>query len=140
LGVICEIGVFIYMPKLFAHFKLEHILMASFGIAVLRFLVIAWGVAHPLLILLAQVMHAATFGSYHASAVALIHRFFKGRHQARGQAIYNSISFGAGGSLGSLYAGYTWDLWGAQVTYTVAAGCALLALLLVLWRLRPAAR
>jgi PPP family 3-phenylpropionic acid transporter len=140
LGVICEIGVFVYMTKLFERFKLEHILMASFFFAVLRFLIIAWSVEHPVLILLAQAMHAATFGSYHASAVALVHHFFKGRHQAKGQAIYNSISFGAGGSLGSLYAGYTWDLWGAQVTYSVAAGCALLALLLLVWQLRPATR
>ena len=137
VGVICEIGVFIFMPRLFARFKLEHILMASFFIAVLRFLMIAWLVEHPVMVLLAQTLHAATFGAYHASGVALVHRFFKGRHQSKGQAIYNSISFGAGGSLGSLYAGSTWDLWGPAVTYSIAAACALVALLLVVWHLQP---
>ena len=137
VGVICEIGVFLYMPRLFARFKLEHVLMASFSIAVLRFLMIAWGVEYFLLVLLAQTLHAATFGAYHASGVALIHRFFKGRHQSKGQAIYNSISFGAGGTFGSLYAGSTWELWGPSVTYSIAAGCALVALGLVIWQLRP---
>ena len=110
--------------------------MASFAIALLRFLVIAWGIAYPELIVLAQVLHAATFGAYHASAVALINRFFQGRHQAKGQGIYNSISFGAGGALGSLYAGYAWDALGASGTFTIAAGCALLGLLLLLWKFR----
>lgn len=136
LGVICEIGVFLIAPRLFKRFAIEHVLMASFAIAVLRFLLIAWGIRFPALIILAQVLHAATFGAYHASAVALINRFFKGRHQAKGQGIYNSISFGAGGALGSLYAGNTWDSLGASGTFSIAAGCALVGLLLLLWKFR----
>ncbi|MCL6555450.1 MAG: MFS transporter [Burkholderiales bacterium] len=137
LGVLCEIGVFLYAGRLFGRLSLETVLKASFAFAVARFLIIAWGVRHPWLIVLAQTFHAATFGAYHASAIALVHRFFPGRLQARGQALYNSISFGAGGTLGSLYAGYSWDLWGPAVTYSLAAGCALLALLLLAWQLGP---
>jgi PPP family 3-phenylpropionic acid transporter len=138
LGVVCEIGVFILMPRLFRVFSLERILMFSFAMAVLRFLLIAWGVDWFGLILFAQVLHAATFGSYHASAVALIHRYFRGRHQSKGQAIYNSVAFGAGGTLGGLYSGYTWEVIGPYFTYTISAGCALLALVLLIWKLRPA--
>ncbi len=137
LGVICEIGVFLYIPRLFKRYALESVLMASFAIGVARFLLIAWGINFPELIILAQVLHAATFGAYHAAAVALIHRTFKGRHQAKGQAFYNGISFGAGGALGSLYAGQAWDNLGASGTFTIAAGCALLGLLLLLWKLPP---
>ncbi|MBI5753464.1 MAG: MFS transporter, partial [Hydrogenophilales bacterium] len=135
LGVICEIGVFLYIPRLFKRYALESVLMASFAIGVVRFLLIAWGIKFPELIILAQVLHAATFGAYHAAAVALIHRTFKGRHQAKGQAFYNGISFGAGGALGSLYAGHAWDSLGASGTFTIAAGCALLGLVLLLWKL-----
>ena len=78
----------------------------------------------------------SSFGAFHVSAVALVHQFFKGKHQAKGQAIYNSVAFGAGGTLGGLYSGYTWDALGSYVTYSIAAGCALLALLLVQWKLR----
>ena len=136
LGVICEIGVFLLAPRLFKRYAIEHVLIASFAIGVLRFLMIAWGINLPEMIILAQVLHAATFGAYHAAAVALINRFFRGRHQAKGQAIYNSVSFGAGGALGSLYAGYTWDGLGASGTFTIAAGCALLGFLLLLWKFR----
>lgn len=136
LGVICEIGIFLIAPRLFKRFAIEHVLMASFAFGVLRFLIIAWGIESPALIVFAQVLHAATFGAYHASAVGLINRFFKGRHQAKGQGIYNSISFGAGGALGSLYAGLTWDGLGASGTFSIAAGCAMLGLILLLWKFR----
>jgi len=126
VGVICEIGVFLLAPRLFKRFAVEHVLMASFAIAVLRFLLIAWCIQSPALIIMAQTLHAATFGAYHAAAVALINRFFQGRHQAKGQGIYNSITFGAGGALGSLYAGHAWDRIGASGTFSIAAGCALL--------------
>jgi MFS transporter, PPP family, 3-phenylpropionic acid transporter len=139
LGVICEIGVFIWLPRLFQRYAIERVLLASFAIAVVRFLMIAWCINYPEFIILAQVLHAATFGAYHASAVALVNRFFKGRHQAKGQAIYNGVSFGAGGTLGSLYAGQTWETLGASGTFSIAAGCALVAMLLVGWKLRPAA-
>lgn len=136
LGVICEIGVFLLAPRLFKRFAIEKVLLASFALGVLRFLLIGWGIRYPILIILAQVLHAATFGAYHSAAVALINRFFKGRHQAKGQGIYNSISFGAGGALGSLYAGYSWDSLGASGTFSIAAGCAVLGLLLLGWKLR----
>ncbi len=140
LGVISEIGVFLALPRLFRRFALEHILMASFVIAIARFLIIAWGIEFPALMVFAQVLHAGTFGAYHAAAVGLINRFFKGRHQAKGQALYNSISFGAGGALGSLYAGLAWKGLGASGTFTIAAGCALAGLLLLAWRLRAPPR
>ncbi len=136
LGVVCEIGVFIWMPRLFKHFTLHQVLLFSFAAAVLRFLIIAWAVEFFWLLLFAQILHAATFGMFHSSAVGLIHKYFKGKHQSKGQAIYNSVAFGAGGTLGSLYSGYTWELFGPYVTYSIAAGCALLAMLLAAWKHR----
>lgn len=138
LGVACEIGVFLVMPRLFRRFSLEKILLFSFAMAVVRFLLIAWGVEWYGLMLFAQALHAFTFGSFHGAAVALVHRIFRGRHQARGQAIYSSVAFGAGGTLGGLYSGYTWDKLGASMTFTLAAGCAFLALIITLWAGRAA--
>ncbi|WP_124947582.1 MFS transporter [Sulfurirhabdus autotrophica] len=134
LGVICEIAVFIWMPKLFRIFTLQQILLFSFAMAVLRFLLIAWGVKWLGVILFAQILHAASFGSYHASAVALIHHHFKGKHQSKGQGIYNSVAFGAGGTLGGLYSGYSWDSLGPNVTFTIASGFAFLAMVLLIWK------
>ena len=55
---------------------------------------------------LAQLMHGLTFGAYHASAIAAINLWFPGTAQGRGQALYSSISFGAGGLLGGLISGW----------------------------------
>jgi PPP family 3-phenylpropionic acid transporter len=136
--VVCEIGVFLWMPRLLRRFTLRQVLLASFAFAVLRFLMIGWGVSWVAVVVVAQLLHAATFGAYHSAAVEVVHRFFKGRHQAQGQALYNSFSFGAGGTLGGLYSGMTWETLGPDVTFTIAAACALGAFGLVAWKLKLA--
>lgn len=131
VGVICEISVFLFLPHLFRRFPLKFILMASFALAIVRFLLIGWGIGSMTLIVLAQMLHAATFGAYHGAAIALIHGLFKGKNQAQGQAAYTSLSFGLGGTVGGIYSGYTWDTWGPGVTFTIAAICAAAGLLLL---------
>lgn len=133
LGVVAEIGVFLYMPALLKAFSLRGVLLFSFACAVARFLMIGWGIDAIVIIVAAQVLHGATFGAYHASAVAAVNRWFGGRHQARGQALYSSISFGAGGMVGGLASGYLWDRIGPPLTYTLSSAFALAGLLLV-WR------
>ena len=136
LGVICEIAVFFAMPWLLRRFSLPQILMASLASAVLRFLVIGWCADSLALMLFAQVLHAATFGAFHAAAVALVHHYFQGRHQSKGQALFGSVTYGAGGMLGGLASGPVWQHWGASVLYSMSAAAAFLGLLIMVWRLR----
>ena len=86
---------------------------------------------------IAQGMHAVTFGAYHATAIQFIHQIFHGAHQHRGQALYSSMSFGMGGALGSLYSGYTWEHLGPEATFGIAAALALAGGWLVLVWIRP---
>jgi PPP family 3-phenylpropionic acid transporter len=109
--------------------RAETVILVTLFAAALRFVVIGWWVASLPLLLFAQLLHALTFGAYHASAIGLVHRYFRGRNQARGQALYNSLAFGIGGSLGSLYSGAAWDGLGGTATFTLAGGLALLAAL-----------
>jgi len=139
LGVLCEIAVFFAMPWLMRYISLTQVLMVSFACVVLRFLLIGWYVDTLPLLLLAQVLHAMTFGAFHAAAVALVHQFFQGRHQSRGQALFGSITYGAGGMLGGLISGPLWLHWGASVMFTFSAVAGLLGLLLMLWKLRKIA-
>jgi PPP family 3-phenylpropionic acid transporter len=134
LGVICEIGVFFLMPWLVQRFGYTRVLLASFSAAVVRFLLIGWGVDFLSLLLVAQALHAATFGAYHAAAMGLVHEFFQGRHQSKGQALFGSITYGAGNMFGSLASGPIWEHYGASVLYSCSAGMALLGLLLILWK------
>ena len=133
LGVICEIGIFIWMSRLYRAFTLRSILIASTLLAALRFVVIGWGADSIVLLLAAQTLHAASFGSFHAAAIGVVHKLFRGRHQARGQAIYGSLAYGLGGTAGGLASGYAWGGLGPALTFTLAAGCGLLAAA-VLWR------
>ncbi|MEQ1815102.1 MAG: MFS transporter [Nitrosomonas sp.] len=136
-GVICEIGIFFIMPWLMRHFSLKHILIFSFACAILRFLLIGQGVEWPLIIVFAQVLHAATYGAHHIAAMMVIHQFFHGRHQAKGQAIYTSIAYGLGGALGAISSGYTWDLLGAETTFFISAAAAFTGMILIAWKMKP---
>lgn len=133
LGVVAEILVFAFLPRLMARFSLRSILLASFALAVARFLLIGWQVDSLPLLLVAQAMHGATFGAHHAAAVTALGRWFPRQQQGRVQAIYGSISFGAGGMLGNFVSGMTWSDWGPGWTYTLGAAFALLGWMLV-WR------
>ncbi len=133
LGVVAEIGVFLFMYRLLPRYGARLLLLISLALTTLRWLLVAWGVEWLMVLLFAQLLHAASFGIYHAVVIHLIHKFFTGQHQGRGQALYSSISFGAGGAVGSLASGYLWESAGAGITYSAAAITSLLAWLLV-WR------
>lgn len=137
LGVVCEIGIFVWMSRLYKAYTMRQILIASTLLAALRFVVIGWGADSMVLLLAAQTLHAASFGAFHAAAIGVVHRLFRGRHQARGQAIYGSLAYGIGGTIGGLASGYAWGGLGAELTFTLGGACALAAAA-VLWRwLRP---
>ena len=121
LGVIAEIIVFIFMHRLIPVFGLRALLLFSLAVTVLRWCTLVWFVDSLPLMIVNQLMHAATFGVYHAVAIQYFHTYFKGSHQGRGQALYSSRSFGAGGSLGALLGGYAWAGLGSTVTYFSAA-------------------
>ena len=126
-AVVCEIGVFILLQQVFARIPLRQVLLASFLAAALRWLLIGHYPDSLAVLILAQALHAATFGSFHAAAMQTVHGFFVGRHQYRGQAIYGSASFGLGGALGSFYSGYSWEILGPAMTFNIAALFALAA-------------
>ena len=130
LGVIAEIVVFLLMYRLLPRYGVRTLLLTSLALTTVRWLLIAWFVTNLHIMIVAQVLHAASFGIYHAVAISLIHRFFTGRHQGRGQALYSSLSFGAGGAVGSLYSGYTWVSLGPSLTYSLAALLSAVAFLL----------
>jgi PPP family 3-phenylpropionic acid transporter len=126
-GVVCEIGVFLIMHRVQARTRSRQILLASFVVATARWLLIGYFPQQLAILLVAQALHGITFGAFHAAAIELVHRFFTGRHQVRGQAIYGSMGFGLGGALGSFYSGLSWMRIGAADTFAIAAGLALAA-------------
>lgn len=133
LGVLCEILIFLCMPRLTRWLGLRLILFISLLLAFVRFVLIGWAVEWWWIIVLAQTLHAATFGSYHAAAVALTHQYFRGPHQSKGQGLYTSISYGVGGTFGGVMSGFAWDAVGPAWTFSISAACALLGAVLFAW-------
>ena len=86
-----------------------------------RFLAIGWGAAYLSVLLFAQLLHAATFGAFHAASVAAVHRIFPAHAQGRGQTLFSSISYGAGGAAGALLAGSGWEAAGPGLAFSLAA-------------------
>jgi PPP family 3-phenylpropionic acid transporter len=127
LGACAEIVVFVFMRQLLKSNSLRHILLISCLLAVLRWLLIAWYADNMWILLSAQLLHAATFGSAHVAAMHLVQSYFGQHHQGKGQALYSSLSFGLGGMVGGLYSGYGWDLYGAQWVFSFAAILSFLA-------------
>jgi PPP family 3-phenylpropionic acid transporter len=132
-GVLAEVVIFLFMHRLLRSFGAYRLFAYCFILASLRWLMVAWFPEALLLQLLAQSLHAVSFGVYHAVAIQLFHTFFVGRLQGRGQALYSSLSFGAGGALGSVMSGTLWDWAGPANTYLFAAGVSTIGFI-VAWR------
>ncbi|EIC23529.1 MFS transporter [Thiorhodovibrio frisius] len=133
LGVMAEVLLFLRMHWLLERFGARRILLASLALGVLRWNLIGWLAPVLLVQVLAQCLHAATFGAFHASAIHLVHHYFPGSVQGRGQALYNSLSFGAGGGAGSLLGGQLWGPLGAGPTFALASVAAIGGWLCVFW-------
>jgi PPP family 3-phenylpropionic acid transporter len=121
LGVIAEIVFFFYQAPIFRRFGVQRLMVASLLIAVVRFLMIGFGAESIVLLLIAQVLHAATFGVHHSASVATMQRWFAGPLQAQGQALFISISYGLGGTIGGLILSGLWDTFGSQAVYLMSA-------------------
>ncbi|MBL1276134.1 MAG: MFS transporter [Ectothiorhodospiraceae bacterium] len=137
LGVLAEVGVFMLMHRWVRRFGLRNLLLASLALTVVRWILIGQFPELSAVMIFAQVLHAASFGIYHAVAIQLIHRNFTGKNQGRGQALYSSLSFGAGGAVGSFASGLGWDTIGPANVYWLAALMSLAAFIVAALWIRP---
>ncbi len=135
LGVFAEVIFFYFQSKLLSRLDAEVVLQASFGVGVVRFALIALYPLTPVLIF-AQILHAGTFAAHHSAATKLLQRWFTGPLQARGQALMATISYGLGGTLGGLCAGWIWDAFQPRDVFVMSAlACGLAGM--AIQKLRP---
>jgi MFS transporter, PPP family, 3-phenylpropionic acid transporter len=135
LGVMAEVGVFVVMHRLLVRIPIKQIVVGSLLLAALRWLVIGTVADNLIWLVFAQLLHAATFGSFHAAAMAWLHRTFIGGNAGQGQALYSSLGFGAGWAVGAGLSGMIWASFGAA-SFLLAAMVALAAACLAAVRLR----
>ena len=103
-------------------------MMVAFGVAALRFAITGAGAGYLWLLIVAQLMHAVTFAAHHSALVQTMQTWFGGPLQARGQALYTSIGYGVGGTLGGLFMSACWDKISPEAMFFAAAAMALAAM------------
>jgi PPP family 3-phenylpropionic acid transporter len=126
-GVVAEIGVFMLIHRWLPRYGPRRLMTAALLLGAVRWFVIGAFPGQPSLLFAAQTLHAASFGIYHAVGMTVINRFFRGRSQGRGQALYSSMTFGAGVAIGSLVSGYLWSPLGGGGVFLLAAAASALA-------------
>ena len=126
LGVFAEVILFMLMRPLLNRFSVFRLFSIALFITSIRWVMLALWVDNLALLLVAQLLHAASFGLFHTTAIYLIHSLFPGRLQARGQALYAGMSFGLGGTMGHLLSGYSWQSLGSTWAFLSSAVIALI--------------
>lgn len=122
LGVLAEVVIFIIAGRLFKRFSLRSLLFISLLLTAIRWYVTGNYADSMVMILIAQCIHAASFGVYHSAAITYIHQHFEVNQQSRGQALYISGVYGVGGALGAYLSGVIWlDGVGAVTAFNYAA-------------------
>ena len=138
LGVVAEVVIFMLMPRLMRSVSLRALFLWCLSLTTLRWLMIAYLAEYLSLLIIAQLLHAASFGIAHAVSIEMVRTYFGGKHQSQGQALYSSLSFGAGGAVGALMGGLLWD-YSASLTFLLCAVAAIVGLLVAWWGIFPAA-
>ncbi len=130
LGVAAEVIAFTQMHRILPALGEYKLMLLSLALAAVRWFVIGQAVSQPCLLALMQLLHAATFATFHAAVISLIYQHFGEGHQGQGQALY-SMLWGLGVALGSWIAGHYWTAAGPTLVYAAAAVCCLMAMVLL---------
>lgn len=143
MGVIAEIIMFAVAQKVFfIRFSWRTLVMICLLLTSLRWLLVGSLKNYYLGQLLAQSLHAFSFGLFHLIAMKVIFQYFSAEQQGRGQALYSTM-WGLGVASGSLLAGHYWQMLSGMTIFFCASAVVLLGLLLVVWlpnRVEAAAR
>ena len=126
LASIAEILVMIKSDTIFKRFDIEKVLIFSFGVAALRWLVLFSAISRPLL-LLSQMLHAVTYGSFHMAGILYIDQMMPREAKALGQAANNAMTYGMGLMAGFLLSGYLYEKVGIFILFAVSGIIALAA-------------
>jgi len=105
IGVLAEITFFIYFDRLARRFSLMQIFVTSGLLTVVRWWVLAI-TADPLMLVLIQVLHAASFAAIYLSSIRLVQVISPPHFKERGQGLLGGYSSGGGSLLGRILFGY----------------------------------
>ena len=83
--------------------------------------------ASPAIILLSQVLHAVTYGTFHMASILYIDRLTPDASKTMGQAVNNAVTYGLGLVVGFLFSGILYEQLGAYNLFGISSLIALAA-------------
>jgi PPP family 3-phenylpropionic acid transporter len=120
LASAAEILVMIRSEQIFRRFSLESVLIFSFMVAALRWFVLFWAQS-AVVILLSQVLHAITYGTFHIASILYIDRLTPDKAKTLGQAVNNAVSYGLGLMVGFFFNGYLYEISGSFALFMISS-------------------
>jgi PPP family 3-phenylpropionic acid transporter len=120
LASAAEIIAMLYSEAIFKRFALERVLTASFAAAVVRWWVLGAS-ASPAAILLSQVLHAMTYGTFHMASILYMDRLAPAGAKNLGQALNNALTYGLGLMTGFFISGYLYGAAGSFGLFQVSS-------------------
>ncbi|MBF0227350.1 MAG: MFS transporter [Desulfobacterales bacterium] len=108
VAVMSEIIVMMKSDYIFKKFSLEIVLIFSFIAASARWVIIGFS-DNFLFLIIAQVFHAFTYGSFHMASIIYIDRESSKNAKTIGQVINNGVTYGFGMMIGFLINGFFYE-------------------------------
>ena len=124
LATVSEILVMLRSDQIFNRFSIKTVLIFSFMVAALRWFILFF-VQSAAAILLAQVLHAVTYGTFHIASILYIDHLAPDKAKTLGQAVNNAISYGLGLMVGFFFNGYLYEISGSFALFMISSLIAL---------------
>ncbi len=124
LASTAEILVMIKSERIFGRFSLENVLFFSFMVAAVRWMILFVAQA-AILILLSQILHAVTYGTFHMASILYIDRLAPEKAKTLGQAVNNALTYGLGLMVGFFVNGYVYEITGSFTLFLMSSLIAL---------------
>ena len=127
-GVVAEILMLLGMRRVFERFDARAVMAGCLAVTALRWAVVAALPASLGWMLAMQLLHAISFGAFHAACMQRAVELFPGRLAHHGQSLLYGLGSGLGGVVGTLFAGYAWQQFGGRGSFALSALICALAL------------
>ena len=120
VAVASEVVVMVFSKHIFKHFSYERVLTASFAVAALRWSGL-WLTESAAALLLLQLMHALTYGTFHMASILYIDMLAPEATKTVGQAANNAVTYGLGLMAGFFLSGALFERMSTDVLFAVSA-------------------
>ena len=124
LASTAEIGAMVFSDRIFKRFSLKTVIIFSFLMAVIRWTVL-YRVDGPLAILVSQLTHAVTYGTFHMASILYVDQLIPKEVKTLGQGINNALTYGLGLMVGFYISGNLYEHFGTPFLFAASAILAL---------------